>query len=234
MKYPLPFLQYWYETFPLSQQETTPTGTSMVAPSSVLVDPDMTVESISGDTQFPHLPPNKPVVLKHWTLVSDDLITVVRKSGQYKTTFKCNIVDGTGKTCGTERNILYHRGKAVSTTNLIRHVVDMTHKDSSHNSVDTVLKNASPNYCTVDGERRKMHTFTESFTHHVDFLWTHGGGLSWNMTHTNKDFQQYIRGFEPHTRFPNHVCARKTSLSFIKITQSLIFKLRLANLTDSQ
>ena len=34
------------------------------------------------------------------------------------------------------------------------------HKIVSHNSVDTVLKNTSPNYCTVDGERRKMHTFT--------------------------------------------------------------------------
>ena len=32
MKYPLPFLQYWYETFPLSQQETTTTGISVVSP----------------------------------------------------------------------------------------------------------------------------------------------------------------------------------------------------------
>jgi len=32
MKYPLPFLEYWYETFPLTQEETTPTGTSIVSP----------------------------------------------------------------------------------------------------------------------------------------------------------------------------------------------------------
>ena len=67
---------------------------SIVAPSSVLVDPDMSGQSISGDTQFPHLPPNKDVVLKHWTLVSADLITAVRNAGQNKSTFKRNIVDG--------------------------------------------------------------------------------------------------------------------------------------------
>ena len=46
MKYPLPVLKYWYETFPLSQEETTTTGTSIVSPSTVVVDPDMSGESI--------------------------------------------------------------------------------------------------------------------------------------------------------------------------------------------
>ena len=49
-----------------------------------------------------------------------------------------------------------------------------------------------------------MNTFTESFTHHVDLLWVHGGGLSWNMVQHNEDFQQYVRGFEPRARFPSH------------------------------
>jgi hypothetical protein len=84
----------------LAQQETTPTGTLIVSPSSVVVDPDMSGGSNSGDAQFPHLPPRKAVVLKHWTLVSDDRITAGRNSGQYKATFKCNIVDGDGKACG--------------------------------------------------------------------------------------------------------------------------------------
>jgi hypothetical protein len=51
MKYPYPFLQYWYGNFPLAQQETIPTT------------------------------PSKAVVFKHWTLVSDDLITAGRNSG---------------------------------------------------------------------------------------------------------------------------------------------------------
>jgi hypothetical protein len=163
----------------------------------------MSGKIISGDDQFPHLPPSKGVVLKHWTLVSDDLNTAGRNSGQYKSTFKCNIVDGDDKTCGTDRSILHYRDKTVSTTNLIRHVADMTHKCASHSSVDTVLKNASPNYVTVGGERHQMHTFGESFTHHVDLLWSHGGGLSWNMIHTNEDFQHYVPGFEPRGRFPS-------------------------------
>jgi hypothetical protein len=122
MKYPYPFLQYWYGRFTLAQQEATPTDTSIVSSSSVDVVPDMSGKSITGDGRFPHLPPSKTVVLKHWTLVSDDLITVGRNSGQYKATFKCNIVDGDVKVCGADRNIRHYRGKAVSTTNFIRHV----------------------------------------------------------------------------------------------------------------
>jgi hypothetical protein len=38
MKYPLPFLQHWYATYPPPQQDTTTTGSSVVSPSSV-VDP---------------------------------------------------------------------------------------------------------------------------------------------------------------------------------------------------
>ena len=66
------------------------------------------------------------------------------------------------------------------------------------------MKNASPNYVTVNGERQKMYTFAESFTHHVDLLWAHGGGLSWNMAQRNKDFQQYVRGYDPRAKFPCH------------------------------
>jgi hypothetical protein len=122
MKYPYPFLQDWYGRFTLEQQEVTPTDTSSVSSSSVDVVPDMSGKSISGDAWFPHLPPNKAVVLKHWTLASDDLITAGRNSGQYIATFKCNIVDGDDKVCGVDRSILHYRDKVVSTTNLIRHV----------------------------------------------------------------------------------------------------------------
>ena len=80
----------------------------------------------------------------------------------------------------------------------------MDHKCASHSDVDAVLKNAGPNYVTVGGERQKKQTFTESFTHHVDLLWSHGGGLSWNMAQHNEDFQQYVQGFEPRATFPSH------------------------------
>jgi hypothetical protein len=119
---PYPFLLYWYGSFPLSQEETTPTDTSIVSSSSVDVLPDMSGKNILGDARFPHLSPSKSVILKHWTLVSDDLITADRNSGQYKVTFKCNIVDGDDKVSGTDQIILNYRGKTVSTTNLIRHV----------------------------------------------------------------------------------------------------------------
>ena len=56
---------------------TRVTDTSVVSSSSVDVVPDMSGKSISGDARFPHLPPSKDVVLKHWTLVSDDLMSVL-------------------------------------------------------------------------------------------------------------------------------------------------------------
>ena len=95
MKYPMPFLQHWYGTFPPALQDTTTTGTSDVSPPSVgpNLHADMAGESSSGGTRskFPHLPPSKAVVFNYWTLVSDDLIAHGRNSGQYTATFKCNI-----------------------------------------------------------------------------------------------------------------------------------------------
>jgi hypothetical protein len=126
----------------------------------------MAGESRSGDTRskFPHLPPIKAVVFNYWTLVSDDLIAHGRNSGQYTATFKCNI-EVAGKVCGAERSLIHCKDKVVSTTNLISHVESMSKKCVSHVAVDGVLKDASPNYVNVNGEKQKMHTFAESFTH---------------------------------------------------------------------
>ena len=65
MKYSLSFLTYWYTTFPLALQETTTTGTPVVSLSSVSVDPVLTGENSSWDTQskLPHLPPRKTNLL---------------------------------------------------------------------------------------------------------------------------------------------------------------------------
>ena len=84
LKYPMSFLQYWYTSFPTEEQDTTTTGTSDVFPPSVRVHVDMTGEISSGDTQskFPNMSPNKSVVFKYWTLVSDDLIPQNRNSGR--------------------------------------------------------------------------------------------------------------------------------------------------------
>jgi hypothetical protein len=159
MKYPILFLQHWYGTFPPSQEDTTTTVTSDVSPPSVGVYADMSGEISSGDTQskFPHLPPRKAVVFKYCTLVSDDLIPHGRNSGQYTATFKCNIeVDG--KVCGAERTLIHCKDKTVSTTNMIDNVEAMSKKCASHAVVDGVLKDASPNYVNVNGEKQKIHT----------------------------------------------------------------------------
>ena len=128
MKYPMTFLQHWYTTYPPPQQDTTTTGSSVVSPSSAGVDVDMTGDrdmtgdstSALTDSNFPHIPPRKPVVFNYYALVSDDLITSVPHSGQYTVTFKCNIEDEVGKVWWAERNLLHSKGKVVSSTNLIQ------------------------------------------------------------------------------------------------------------------
>ena len=47
----------------------------------------------------------------------------------------------------------------------------MFQKSASHVLADDILKNSIPNYVTVNGERQKMHTFTESFTPLVGTVW---------------------------------------------------------------
>ncbi len=115
MKYPLPFLQHWYATYPPPQQDTTTTGSSVVSPSSVGGDTDMAGERTPGvtDSNFSHMPPRKTVVFNYYTLVSDDLISSGPNSGQYTATFKCNIKDETGKVCGTERKIVHWKDSEV-------------------------------------------------------------------------------------------------------------------------
>ncbi len=105
--------------------------------------------------------------------------------------------------CGVEQNLIHCKDKVVSTTNLIVNVEAMSKKCASHAVVDGVLKDANPNYVNVNGEKQKIHTFTESFTYHVDLLWSHGGVLFWNITQRNEDFQHYVRGYEPRAKFPN-------------------------------
>jgi hypothetical protein len=144
MKYPLPFLQHWYATYPPPQQDTTTTGSSVVSPSSVGGDTDMAGERTPGvtDSNFPHMPPRKAVVFNYYTLVSDDLISSGPNSGQYTATFKCNIKDETGKVCGAERKIVHCKGKAVSTSNLIQHI-EKTSKKCASNSLGWMLRKFS-------------------------------------------------------------------------------------------
>jgi hypothetical protein len=144
MKYPLPFLQHWYATYPPPQQDTTTTGSSVVSPSSVGGDTDMAGERTPGvtDSNFPHMPPRKAVVFNYYTLVSDELISSGPNSGQYTATFKCNIEDETGKVCGAERKIVHCKGKAVSTSNLIQHI-EKTSKKCASNSLGWMLRKFS-------------------------------------------------------------------------------------------
>jgi hypothetical protein len=72
MMYPMSFLQHWYATYPPPQQDTTTTGSSVVSPSSVDVDVDMTGDNTSAltDSNFPHMTPRKTVVFSYYTVVS--------------------------------------------------------------------------------------------------------------------------------------------------------------------
>ena len=84
-------------------------------------------------------------------------ITSDRHSGEYSDTFKYKIVNGDGKTCGSERKIIHIKDKSVSTTNLVKHVTEMDQKYLSHPLTDVVLKNSNTNYVTMNEESQKTH-----------------------------------------------------------------------------
>eukprot|EP00966_Prymnesium_polylepis_P073400 1704134-Prymnesium_polylepis.1 len=71
---------------------------------------------------FPHLRlPNSAPVFKHWAVNSDVLIEMGPKAGQFCAEFECIVDDGTG-CCGIKRKLYHARNRAVSTSNLIKHM----------------------------------------------------------------------------------------------------------------
>jgi hypothetical protein len=111
-KYPMSFLQY-RSTQPSPHHNRTqrPLVLQLSPPHLLVWTQTWQVMKVT-DFNFPHMSPRKVIVFNYYTLVSDDLITSDPHSGQYTTTFKCNITMrcSVGRIMQTKQTFQPYRG----------------------------------------------------------------------------------------------------------------------------
>lgn len=203
MPYPLPFLKYFYDSFP--ELMPKPKGESAVeaaalAGESVAVKKEVSKPDVHPD--FPHLRLGKSEVYKYWAINSDTLVEVGPKSGEYAAEFQCLLDNDDGCACGQKVRLFHKRDRACSTTNLISHQKNCPQK--SHQEAYKKIQECSSNWITLDGgEVVQKYTFPENFAHLVDLLWLRAAGLSQALMEKD-EFRDYVRGYDARASFPDH------------------------------
>ena len=163
MRSPFPFLEYWYKEYPLQPKvEKTPVinltspdrgGDVLVLPGSA---PDM-------HPDFPCLRLSKAQVMTCFTINSDQLVEMGKKSGFFLAEFECLIHGSDGRPCGVTRGVYHRRCRAVSTTNLINHIRDAAKTCPMHKAELLKIESASSNFVTIDGDSVAIMNFSEAF-----------------------------------------------------------------------
>ncbi|KAK3241308.1 hypothetical protein CYMTET_48913 [Cymbomonas tetramitiformis] len=210
MKYPSPFLEYFYDTFPLSPDDKP-------QPPAALSSHETDCEKRTArHPDYPNLAFPYAEVYKYFTVLSDDLCEMGPKSGQFSAQFVCTIPTSDGTPCGTKRTLFHKDGKAVSTSNLVTHVRERAEKCERHKEALLDINSNSSKYVEIDGEQVKIYNFAESFSHHVDLLWLRTKGLSFNLT-TEDEFREYVRGFDARAAFPHAETLRRLAVCVLEL-----------------
>ena len=180
------YLKYYYATYP--DEMPKPKGEQQACSARVdLTDgqprEDLTRDDEPGDfpdvlADFPHLRLSRAPVMGYFTITADKLIEMGPKSGQYKATFECIIKGCDGCNCGAHRDVPHKKGKGVSTSNLITHLRQMAASCPKHKEALAVVDAANASVITLEsGDTVKVFNFSESFAHHLDFLYLRATGL---------------------------------------------------------
>jgi hypothetical protein len=183
MKYPLPFLTFWYQTYPddLKQpQQTVHTnadgGTDADAPDAAAAEGNM-FDSSSGIYKY----------LRY--------VDTTKANGRVKSHFTCTIGGG----CGGSVTIF---GK--STGPFFKHCRRKAKNNAAHAAVLEELNELSCRQVQMpNGEYVTVFTFEECFPHHVAFMWLVAGGLSMRLNR-RPIFLEYVRGFQPRAVLPHN------------------------------
>ena len=205
MSYPMPFLKYFYDTFP--ELMLKPKGAESAV---VIADDSHAEEKVDGvkpdvHPDFPNIRLSTTTeVYKYWTILSDTLCEAGPKSGQFKAEFQCLIERADGGVCGKKRCLYHGRGKAVQTTNLIDHICKECDDEPGHQAAALAIRAKSKNYVDIaGGEVAQKYTFAENFQHLVDMLWLRAAGLTSALA-AKEEFQDYVRGYDVRATFPDH------------------------------
>jgi hypothetical protein len=212
MPYPLPFLPFYYNTFP-EEKPADPSAPKPAVPEVTdLTSPAKPVSMPDVHPDFPHLRlSNSAPVWKSWSVNSDKLVEMGPKAGMFCAEFECIIDDGSG-CCGTKRKMYHVRNRAVSTSNLITHMREKAKTCDKHAEAVKMIDAASRNVVEIDGNSVLVFNFSEAFCHYVDVMWLRAAGMSQYMTEGDA-FRDYTRGYETRAAFPDKVTVRQLAYS---------------------
>lgn len=251
MKYPFPFLQFWYKSYPDLLKRTQVTHTEEGATRDV----EATAAGRDAE-QHQVLPENK--VYSYLDSVRSYKVLSGKQKGRMCHIYNCNIAvtDG-GAKCGSKVTIY---GK--STGSFFKHVRRRAAKDEGHREVSKLLNVRSSRQvrafacgetayvqCDVyialnpttrmiafqvqlaDGSFSTVFTFKESFSHHVDFVWLVASGLPMRLSR-NPTMLDYVRGFEPRAVLPHNETVHRIVSCIDEVQRSAQHSARQAHIRE--
>ena len=176
---------------------------------------------------FPHVRLSKAPVMKFYTINKDVLIMQGPQSGMYKAQFECIVEGCDGRACGTVKEISHKDKRAISTTNLITHLRQLAPKCTKHKEALAEVEAHSKNCIELNGETVVIMSFSEAFSHHVEFMYLRSSGMvSQKMTQL-PEWREYVRGFDARATFPAGVTVRQLAETVAEL-QRLEFMERMA------
>lgn len=189
MRYPLPFLKYWYQSHPEKLD-------AVVAPKSAASN----AQPIELDAEAQADREKTSIAWNYLKVLSSEKIVSGKQRGRIRTKCICTIVEG-GKPCN--RPVTIYGG---STGPQFKHVRRLARKqgNSGHAEVLLVLNESSCRQVQLPtGEWVPVFNFEQSFPHHLAFTWLVAGGLAMRMNR-RPIFIEYVRGFEPRAVMPHN------------------------------
>ena len=176
VEYPLPFLRFYYATFPEEDPkhvQAADGGGGVVvdggrggsgsdrdgAVVDVALNPDVLAD-------FPHVRLGRAPIYEFWSIKSDNLVTMGCASGSFRAEFQCLIVGQDGCECSAKRSIIHKRDKACPTSNLITHLREKAADGcEAHKAALKKVEAGDKNIVFVEGEAVLVHNFSEAFTY---------------------------------------------------------------------
>lgn len=215
MKYPLPFLSHFYKSHPSRLPQGYGAGTGPRADAEGGAAAAAPVAGTDADDDSGAVPDEKhnEKVYTHLQLLRAFKVND-KNSKQHNricSKFTCTIVRDSngmsrhGLTCKSPVTVW---GK--SSGPFFKHCRRFAKKGcAGHIEVLKELNELSVRQVLMpDGNYVTVHSFKESFTHHIGFTWLVAGGMP--MRNSRKPlFRSYIRGYEPRALLPSNVSVHR-------------------------
>ena len=189
MQYPLPFLEHWHKSQPVSGSDSEHDEDANDGEGPV--HPDDGSRCQSGVYQF-------------LSFLREEKVVSGRMAGAPRRVYKCTAKKEGGKICGHEVSII-NKG----TSNTMYHFRTKASAGcDAHADALAAIEETNSKSVTVDGEVVPVLNFKESFPHHCDFYWMVADGCPQEFKKKDS-FKEYVRGYEPRAVQPHHITIKR-------------------------